>query len=592
MSAAGVTFRTILIRWLLGVAAMVGLPGVFVEATRPWGVLDGLVRTSEALVGSAVGSLQRDDLLAMNALALAVSQGELQPPAEAAGPGWVMLVMEGRPLTLEEARARAPEAEVGPIVAAAEQWQATLSAWPGGAASLAAYQRARPVLANTMLAAGRVDLAVDDVYLTVDLGPEAGGFFTDNIAFVSGALPWWDDTIHPGQAFDVRAIDGDFWRASYLPSLGGQPESFGHNPYHDPIFPRFEKDEWGTWFSVWASTRPAPDQFDSLTMDIDAAAVVAEMWRAVALSLSMGVGIAGLTALVARRVARRVSRPVAELQRGATAVMAQNYEHVVPPVGQGELLSLIQTFNEMIRLLRERVNLLGTLEKLLSKELAQAAAREGLSLGGREVNATVMFTDFASFSTIAQSMRAVDVVEALNAYFGVLVPLIKQSGGLPDKYIGDAIVAIFGAPVPLHDHADRALQCAVAMQRALRTLNNQRRAEGKVIFEMRIGLDTGLVVAGAIGCDDKLEFTSIGESTNLANRMEAACPVGHVQLSASTHSALVAPLPSGARAGELLPILVKGYDQPVVSTTIWVDDLVVDKTGSATEPYHYSVRAR
>lgn len=585
----GGTFRAVLIRWLLVVAAMVGLPGALIEAARPWSVLGELVRTGDALVGSAMGDIAPQDLAAMNALALAVVSGEVAPPATAAGPGWVMLVTEGRPLSHEEAAARAGEAnvDVDAIIAAAAHWQAALASWPGGEAALAATRRARPSLQNAMRAATAVDLAVDDAYLTVDLGPDGGAFFKDNLAFVGGALPWWDDTVHPGEAFDVSAIDGDFWRASYLPDLGGRPGGFGHNPFHDPVLPRFEVDEWGTWFSVWVSAEPVPGQYNTLTMDIDAAAVRGEMVRAVLLSLSMGIGVAGLTALVARRVAQRVSRPVAALQDGATAVMAARYEHVVPPVGTGELSTLIETFNQMIGLLRERVNLMATLEKLLSKELAQAAAREGLGLGGREVTATVMFTDFASFSTIAQGMRAVDVVEALNAYFGVLVPILKQAGGLPDKYIGDAIVAIFGTPVALPDHADRAVAAAIAMQRAMRALNEARRAQGKVVFEMRIGLATGVVVAGAIGCDDKLEFTSIGETTNLANRMEAVCPVGHVQVSASTLEAMTAPVPADVTCAPVATAQVKGYDQPVRCATLWVDGLRIDKTGSAERPYDY-----
>lgn len=585
MSERRVTFRNVLIRWLLVVSAMVGIPGALVEATRPWTVLSELVRTAEGISGSAAANIDPADLARMNAFALELTQHSLSPPDAAPGAGWVMLV--SGPVDAETARALAPEADVQAVLRSAAQWQSLLDSRPDGAEILASFRRARGTLTRALATGSRVDLAVADVYMTLDTGLAPAGYFQDNIAFVAGAGDWWSDPLYPGEPFNVTEIGGEFWRASYLPELGGEPGSFGHNPYHDPILPRFERDQWGTWFSVWSSLEPAPGQYNTVTMDIDAEAVIEEMWRAVLVALSLVFGLGGLTAVVSNRVASRVSQPVAALQTGAQAVMAGDYTHVVPPMGEGELGSLIDTFNRMIRLLMERVNLLGTLEKLVGRELAQTAAREGLSLGGREVNATMMFTDFAGFSTITQSMQPVDVVDALNAYFSVLVPLIQRHGGLPDKYIGDAIVAVFGAPVTVEDHADRAVRCAIDMQRAMRTLNESRRKAGKVVFEMRVGLNTGQVVAGAIGCDEKLEFTTIGESTNLANRMEAACPIGHMQLSSSTFAALKRP-PEGVRPGPIEAVRIKGYEAPVQALTLWLDGLRVEKTGDGAAPYRYS----
>lgn len=585
MSERRVTFRNVLIRWLLVVSAIVGVPGALVEATRPWSVLAELVRTSEGIAGSASANVDPADLARVNGFALDVIQHEVKAPSQAAGAGWVLLL--SGPLDAEAARAQAPEADVDAILQSAEQWRQVLDSRPDGAEILAAARRIRGALSRAMATGARVDLAVADVYMTLDTGLAPDGYFKDNIAFVAGAGDWSEDPLYPGQPFNVTAIDGDFWRASYLPEMGGAPNSFGHNPYYDPILPRFERDQWGTWFSVWSSLEPTPGQYNTVTMDIDAKAVIWEMWRAVLIALSLVVGLASLTAVVSNRVASRVSQPVAALQTGAQAVMAGDYTHVVPPMGEGELGSLIDTFNRMIRLLMERVNLLGTLEKLVGRELAQTAAREGLSLGGREVNATMMFTDFAGFSTITQSMQPVDVVDALNAYFSVLVPLIQRHGGLPDKYIGDAIVAVFGAPVTVEDHADRAVRCAIDMQRAMRTLNESRRKAGQVVFEMRVGLNTGQVVAGAIGCDEKLEFTTIGESTNLANRMEAACPIGHLQLSSSTFAALKRP-PEGVRPGPIEAVRIKGYEAPVQALTLWLDGLRVEKTGDGAAPYRYS----
>jgi class 3 adenylate cyclase len=201
-----------------------------------------------------------------------------------------------------------------------------------------------------------------------------------------------------------------------------------------------------------------------------------------------------------------------------------------------------------------------------------------------------MFTDFASFSTLTQSMDAMEVVEALNFYFKELIGIVKQSGGFPDKYTGDAIVAIFDAPVPLEDHAERAALCAIQMQRCLRRINDARRAEGKLVFEMRIGLNSGHVVVGAIGCDDKLEYTSIGETTNLANRMESAAAIGHVAIAEETYRRIDISNLGHVAIDIPIPLEVKGYPQPVMTSRVWVSPTRITKNAnrkSAADFYIY-----
>ena len=205
-------------------------------------------------------------------------------------------------------------------------------------------------------------------------------------------------------------------------------------------------------------------------------------------------------------------------------------------------------------------------------------------LGGVVANVTVVFTDFAGFSTLTRHMKATEVVEALNAYFVELVPIVRKWGGFPDKYIGDAIVAIFGAPVRLDNHAERAIRCAIEMQRRMREVNERRLAEGKVVFEMRIGLNTGDVVVGAIGCNEKLEYTSIGESTNLANRMESICPIGHVMVADGCRQRVVGEVFKGVTLADPQELTVKGYPEPVKAWALYVTDLDISKNMKAEGP--------
>jgi len=547
-------FRAVLTLSMLGVAGLAAVPAILAEARRPWDELGQLVHTAEGVLATTMAALPEADREAMARFARAhLETGEVDAAS------FVALI------------APSEGGSEGPIESKtpASPWAAALAADPAAAA---AFARSWPVLAAAREAAGRAGLNVDDIYLTLDDGIKPG-FFQDHLAFVLGSHPADESPIAPGEGFNVTAIDGVFWRASYLPELGGSPGRFGQNPSRDPVLPRFETDEWGSWYSVWLSER-VPGGYVALTMDIEASAVRTAMISAAQRSALLLALLVLLAVVVARYISGRISRPVAALRDGALAVAAERYDHRVKVQGPLEVAELIKEFNLMTGKLAERVNLLQTLEKMLSKELAAAAARDGLRLGGEEAECSVLFTDFANFSGTTESMRATEIVGTLNAYFSVLIPIIKRNGGFVDKYIGDAIVAFFGAPIPLADHADRAVRCAVELQRAVRTLNEERRAQGLPVFLMRVGVNSGEVVVGAIGCDEKLEYTSIGETTTLAQRMETACTVGEVCIAAGTRQALREPLPDGVTLDAEAPVRVKGYADEVLASRLWIDRIV------------------
>ena len=547
-------FRAVLTLSMLGVAGLAAVPAILAEARRPWDELGQLVHTAEGVLATTMAALPEADREAMARFARAhLETGEVDAAS------FVALIAPG------EGGSEGPIESKTP----ASPWAAALAADPAAAA---AFARSWPVLAAAREAAGRAGLNVDDIYLTLDDGIKPG-FFQDHLAFVLGSHPADESPIAPGEGFNVTAIDGVFWRASYLPELGGSPGRFGQNPTRDPVLPRFETDEWGSWYSVWLSER-VPGGYVALTMDIEASAVRTAMISAAQRSALLLALLLLLAVVVARYISGRISRPVAALRDGALAVAAERYDHRVKVQGPLEVAELIKEFNLMTGKLAERVNLLQTLEKMLSKELAAAAARDGLRLGGEEAECSVLFTDFANFSGTTESMRATEIVGTLNAYFSVLIPIIKRNGGFVDKYIGDAIVAFFGAPIPLADHADRAVRCAVELQRAVRTLNEERRAQGLPVFLMRAGVNSGEVVVGAIGCDEKLEYTSIGETTTLAQRMETACTVGEVCIAAGTRQALREPLPDGVTLDAEAPVRVKGYADEVLASRLWIDRIV------------------
>lgn len=246
--------------------------------------------------------------------------------------------------------------------------------------------------------------------------------------------------------------------------------------------------------------------------------------------------------------------------------------------------------NLMIQGLKERFNMKQILERLLSPELAEKAAQHGLTLRGRRVNITNIVADFAGFSIITRAMDPDQALTMLNGYFSELIPIIKKWGGLPDKYIGDAIVAVFGAPIFLENHAEKAVGCAIEMQRAMRRINEERTKQGEQTLEMRIGLNSGNVIAGVMGSDTKIEYTTIGETTNLANQMEATCEIGHVLIAEATYYHIKHIFFKGVHVSPEPQFLkVKGFDVPVPSHGVYVADIKITKNDAAADGKDFDI---
>ena len=182
-------------------------------------------------------------------------------------------------------------------------------------------------------------------------------------------------------------------------------------------------------------------------------------------------------------------------------------------------------------------------------------------LGGKSVMATVLFSDVRGFTTITEELGAHGTVTLLNEYFTIMVDCIQKQGGMLDKFIGDAIMAVFGLPVGHDDDADRAVRATIAMITDLRAWNVGRLAQGKKPIDMGIGLNTDTVVSGNIGSPKRMDYTIIGDGVNLAARLESACKQygARILISANTF----ATLRGTYRAREADQVVVKGKTEPV-----------------------------
>jgi adenylate cyclase len=201
------------------------------------------------------------------------------------------------------------------------------------------------------------------------------------------------------------------------------------------------------------------------------------------------------------------------------------------------------------------------LERFLSSAIVERilASPDQIHLGGENQEATILFADIRSFTRMAEKMEPQKVVELLNEYFTEMTDLIFENGGTLDKYLGDGIMALFGAPIARPDDTLRSAKTAVEMQRAMVRLNEEWQARGQPAMQAGIGINTGAVTAGNIGSTKRMDYTVIGDAVNLASRLCAKAAGGQILVSESSYRLLAGEMP----ARKLDPMLVKGKAAPV-----------------------------
>lgn len=182
-------------------------------------------------------------------------------------------------------------------------------------------------------------------------------------------------------------------------------------------------------------------------------------------------------------------------------------------------------------------------------------------LGGKSATATVLFSDIRGFTTLTEELGAQGTVSMLNEYFTIMVECIQREEGMLDKFIGDAIMAAFGVPIPHDDDEDRAVRTAIAMINALTAWNKERLTDGKKPVNIGIGINTDLIVSGNIGSQKRMDYTMIGDGVNLAARLESACKQYYAKILISENT--YKKLRGTYRSREIDRVVVKGKREPV-----------------------------
>ncbi len=286
---------------------------------------------------------------------------------------------------------------------------------------------------------------------------------------------------------------------------------------------------------------------------------------AVAIILStLGVLILGI--LVMMVFVTILIKPIRLLVKGVSAIAAGNFDQKINIRRSDELGDLTDAFNDMAKSLREKEVIKGAFSKYVTKSVVDRILqhRDGLKLGGEKKVVTVFFSDIRGFTPMSEVLSAEEVVQLLNEYFTAMTAIIFKYEGTLDKFMGDAIMAVYGAPIEMPDHAERAVLAAIEMSRKMTELQAKWKMEGKREVNIGIGINTGEVVVGNIGSNERMEYTAIGDNVNLTQRLESVAEKGQILISASTYE----KVKHKVDVVMLDPIKVKGKTDKVVAYSV------------------------
>ena len=254
-------------------------------------------------------------------------------------------------------------------------------------------------------------------------------------------------------------------------------------------------------------------------------------------------------------VSRSVLGPIQALRRATDRVRTGDFSARVPVMSTDEAGELAGSFNEMVAGLQERERLREAFGTYVDPDLAERVLAEGTTLHGSELEVTILFLDVRGFTAFAERSSAPEVVAMLNRLFECVVPVITRNGGHANKFVGDGLMAVFGAPERRADHADRAVRTGLELAGCV-----ERTFAGEVRIGM--GINSGPVVAGTVGGGGRLEFTVIGDPVNTAARVEAATrETGDTLLVTEATRCLLSAEHGGWDARS--PVELKGKSEPV-----------------------------
>lgn len=281
-----------------------------------------------------------------------------------------------------------------------------------------------------------------------------------------------------------------------------------------------------------------------------------------------GGGALLLSMLLGAALSRSLTRPVHELVAATARVAGGDYEAEVNVKSRDEIGTLAHAFNDMTHglLLRERYR--SVLNKVVSQDVAEELMKGEVELGGENRDVSVLFADIRGFTPLTEGMEPQEVIGLLNECMDCLSTAVDEEGGVVDKFIGDEVMAVFGAPVTQDDHARRAVRAALRMREGIAERNVARAARGEAALGIGVGINSGVAVAGNMGSTDRMNYTVLGATVNLASRLAGEAEAGEILIGQATCDAAgpgIVAQPCGSRS-------LKGFSTEIAVFTVDADD--------------------
>ncbi len=228
-----------------------------------------------------------------------------------------------------------------------------------------------------------------------------------------------------------------------------------------------------------------------------------------------------VSVVIAFVTGKRLSRPINDLMDASVAIGKGEYHHQIRERRNDEIGFLTEAFNKMATDLLEKEQVENAFSRFVSSSVAKQILSNlnHIQLGGKHVEGTVLFADIVGFTSFSENHPASEVASLLNEYFTYISAVSSLYQGTIDKYMGDCAMVIFGIPEADHDHKFHALTCAVMIQKLVVRLNKVRMEQGKASIHFRIGVNSGTMLAGNMGSVDRMQYTVVGDTVNLASRL-------------------------------------------------------------------------
>jgi class 3 adenylate cyclase len=264
-------------------------------------------------------------------------------------------------------------------------------------------------------------------------------------------------------------------------------------------------------------------------------------------------------------LSKHITDPIAILAKNSKRLKDGQLEKVDLPAyenePQDEIEDLYHCFGEMVDGLKEKEKVKGILNKVVSPQIAAKILEGSVALGGEEKVVTVLFADIRHFTQLTEKMRPAELIQVLNSFMTKLSEVVDKHNGVIDKYVGDEIMALFGAPIASSESALNAVQCAAEMISEVKEWNKQRINLHLFPIQIGIGVHTGNVVAGNVGAANRLNYTVLGANVNLASRLCDHAQEAQILISKETLESL--KVKESIEYKALDPVVMKGFSEPI-----------------------------